>query len=224
MSEISRKILLVDGSHSFVKQVTQLLESQSYDISAALTVEEGLQICLEELPDVIICGSELRDTGGHHFVMALRDDPRLAHIPLIFISNRDTREDMRMAMNLGADDYLVQPFKRQDLLLSIKARLSRFAIFKNVRQISDPGQEGIISIPILPPALQEKYNLSKTEARVIKLIAEGKNTKEIAGELYVSIKTVENHRYNIARKLGLSGRNSLTEYVIKNIIQPYKGA
>ncbi|HEY1164145.1 MAG TPA: LuxR C-terminal-related transcriptional regulator, partial [Chitinophaga sp.] len=68
----------------------------------------------------------------------------------------------------------------------------------------------------------EKYNLSKTEIRIIKLIAEGKNTKEIATELFVSNKTVENHRYNIARKLGLSGRNSLTEYVIKNIIQRYR--
>jgi DNA-binding NarL/FixJ family response regulator len=75
-------------------------------------------------------------------------------------------------------------------------------------------------IPLVPADLQDK--LSKTEARIIRLIAEGKNTKEIAQELYVSIKTVENHKYNIAQKLGLTGRNSLTEYVIKNIIQPYK--
>ena len=217
MNEVSRKILLVDGSHSFINQVTLLLESQNYIVAAALSVEEGLQICLEKMPDLIICGSDLRDSGGHHFLMALRDDQRLAHTPLIFISNRDSREDMRMAMNLGADDYMVQPFKRQDLLLSIRARLSRFAIFRNERSVFEPEQEDG-----MPATLQEKYNLSKTEARVVKLIAEGKNTKEIAEELYVSSKTVENHRYNIARKLGLTGRNSLTEYVIKNIIQRYR--
>lgn len=217
MNEVARKILLVDGSPSFINQVTQLLEFQDYKVLAALSAEEALQICLDQMPDLIICGASLRDTGGHHFIMALRDDQRLAHIPLIFIGIRDSREDMRMAMNLGADDYMVQPFKRQELLLSIRARLTRFSIFRNERPVFEPEPDDG-----MPASLQEKYNLSKTEVRIIKLIAEGKNTKEIAGELYVSIKTVENHRYNIARKLGLSGRNSLTEYVIKNIIQRYR--
>ncbi len=219
MNEIARNILLVDGSPPFIKQVSQLLIPY-YGIYTALSAEEALPACRDQLPDLIICGAELRDTGGHHFIMALRDDPRIAHIPLIFIANRDNREDMRMIMNLGADDYLVQPFKRQDLLLSIRSRLSRFAIFNNRRRVTDAGQETMIAIPLMPDGLQDK--LSKTEARIIKLIAEGKNTREIARELYVSIKTVENHKYNIAQKLGLTGRNSLTEYVIKNIIQPYK--
>lgn len=217
MNEVSRKILLVDGSHSFISQVTQLLELQDYKVLSANSAEEGLQSCLDQMPDLIICGSELRDTGGHHFLMALRDDQRLAHIPLIFIGLRESREDMRMAMNLGADDYMVQPFKRQELLLSIRARITRFAIFRGERQVFEPEPEDGV-----PVSLQEKYNLSKTEIRVIKLIAEGKNTKEIAEALFVSSKTVENHRYNIARKLGLSGRNALTEYVIKNIIQRYR--
>ncbi|WP_298733451.1 response regulator transcription factor [uncultured Chitinophaga sp.] len=219
MNEVSRKILLVDGSHSFIHQVTQLLELQDYKVLSAQSAEEGLQICVEQLPDLIICGATLRDTGGHHFLMALRDDQRVAHIPLIFIGLRENREDMRMAMNLGADDYMVQPFKRQDLLSGVRARLTRFAIFRGERQVFEPEQDDG-----MPPSLQEKYHLSKTEIRILKLIAEGKNTKEIAAELYVSSKTIENHRYNIARKLGLSGRNALTEYVIKNIIQRYRNS
>jgi DNA-binding NarL/FixJ family response regulator len=221
MTESSRKILLVDGSHTFIKHVSQLLIPH-YEIITALSTDEGLGLALEQLPDLIICGIELRDGSGHHFLMALRDDPRVAHIPFILIGNKDTKEDQRMAMNLGADDYLVQPLKRQDLLSSIRARLSRFAIFNNMRRAIETKQEtgAGMPIPLVPADLQDK--LSKTEARIIRLIAEGKNTKEIAQELYVSIKTVENHKYNIAQKLGLTGRNSLTEYVIKNIIQPYK--
>jgi len=123
-------------------------------------------------------------------------------------------------MNLGADDYLVQPFKRQDLLSSIRSRISRFAIFNNMRRAVETNPETPMAIPLVPADVQDK--LSKTEVRLLKLIAEGKNTQEIARELYVSIKTVENHKYNIAQKLGLTGRNSLTEFVIKNIIQSYK--
>lgn len=221
MTDSSRKILLVDGSHIFIKQVSQLLIPH-YEIITALSSEEGLGIALDQLPDLIICGMELRDGSGHHFLMALRDDPRLAHLPFILVSGKDTKEDMRMAMNLGADDYLVQPFKRQDLLSSIRSRISRFAIFNNMRRAVETNPETPMAIPLVPADVQDK--LSKTEARVIRLIAEGKNTKEIAQDLYVSVKTVENHKYNIAQKLGLTGRNSLTEYVIKNIIQPYKSS
>ena len=142
---------------------------------------------------------------------------KLRHAALIFIGLRDNREDMRMAMNLGADDYMVQPFKRQELLLSIRARLSRFDIFfRNERPVFEPEPEADIA-----PSLQEKYNLSKTEVRIVKLIAEGKNTKEIAAELYVSIKTVENHRSNAMRKLGMRDRVELVRYAIrKGLIEP----
>lgn len=212
------KILLVDEDQVFVRQTRQLLVSQSYDTYTAASEEEGIIICQNHQPDLIICGAHLRGTGGHHFIMALRNDPAYDHIPLIFISLRDNRQEMRMAMNLGADDYLARPFRKRDLLLSIRSRLGRFAKFNHVR----PPEE-TVSLANPNTAQQTLYHrLGKAENRIIKMIAEGKSTRQMADELGVSIRTIENHRYRIAGKLGVSGRNALTEFVIRNIIQQQK--
>jgi DNA-binding NarL/FixJ family response regulator len=214
------KILLVDEDQQFVRQTRQLLVSQQYDTYTAASEEEGIIICQQHQPDLIICGAHLRGSGGHHFIMALRNDPANDHIPLIFISLRDNRQEMRMAMNLGADDYLARPFRKRDLLLSIRSRLGRFAKFNHVR----PPEETItVSLANPNTAQQTLYHrLGKAENRIIKMIAEGKSTKQMAEELNVSIRTIENHRYRIAGKLGVSGRNALTEFVIRNIIQQQK--
>ncbi|SFW83833.1 response regulator transcription factor [Chitinophaga sancti] len=214
------KILLVDEDQVFVRQTRQLLVSQSYDTYTAASEEEGIIICQQHQPDLIICGAHLRGTGGHHFIMALRNDPAYDHIPLIFISLRDNRQEMRMAMNLGADDYLARPFRKRDLLLSIRSRLGRFAKFNHVRP---PEETSTVSLANPNTAQQTLYHrLGKAENRIIKMIAEGKSTRQMAEELGVSIRTIENHRYRIAGKLGVAGRNALTEFVIRNIIQQQK--
>jgi len=60
---------------------------------------------------------------------------------------------------------------------------------------------------------QALLKLSKREGEVLKLINEGKTTPEIAGKLYLSVRTVENHRYHICKKLGLRGQGALEKWV-----------
>ena len=57
-------------------------------------------------------------------------------------------------------------------------------------------------------------SLTASERRVLKLVSEAKNNKQIAGELFISIRTVENHRSNICRKLDLEGKNALLTYAL----------
>ncbi|HJT74041.1 MAG TPA: response regulator transcription factor, partial [Chitinophaga sp.] len=147
-----------------------------------------------------------------------RNDPSLQHMPFIFISGKETKEDMRMGMNLGADDFLTKPFKSKELLLSIKSRLTRFTVF-NIQQ-REKKHTTIVSMPVIPPEIHNK--LSKTEFRIMQMIAEGLSTREIAEQLNISIKTVENHRHNISKKLNLTGHNSLIKYAIKNLTQQYR--
>jgi len=220
MNTVVYKILLVDEDQVFVRQTRQLLVSQAYETYTASSEEEGMIICQQYQPDLIICGAHLRGTGGHHFIMALRNEPSFDHIPLIFITTKDNKQEMRMAMNLGADDYLARPFRKRDLLLSIRSRLGRFAKFNHVRP---PDAVSSVSLSDPNTAQQALYHrLGKAENRIIKMIAEGKSTKQMAEELNVSIRTIENHRYRIAGKLGVAGRNALTEFVIRNIIQQQK--
>jgi DNA-binding NarL/FixJ family response regulator len=218
MKDSNYRILIIEEDASLIRKIQQLLTLHHYDVYTSTTAEEGIYLCRQHMPDIVVCGVKLRGGSGFHFLMELRNDPTLQHIPLIFISGKEGKEDMRMGMNLGADDFLAKPFKSKELLLSIKSRLTRFTIFNVQRR--EKKHTTIISMPVIPPEVHHK--LSKTEFRVMQMIAEGMSTKEIAQTLNISIKTVENHRHNISKKLNLSGHNSLIKYAIKNLTQQYK--
>lgn len=218
MKEPIYRILVIEEDVALIKKIQQLLTLHHYDVYTSTTPEEGIYICRQYRPDIVVCGVRLRGGSGYHFLMELRNDSSLQHIPFIFISGKEGKEDMRMGMNLGADDFLAKPFKSKELLLSIKSRLTRFTIF-NVEQ-REKKHTTIVSMPVIPPEVHHK--LSKTEFRVMQMIAEGMSTKEIAQTLNISIKTVENHRHNISKKLNLTGHNSLIKYAIKNLTQQYK--
>jgi DNA-binding NarL/FixJ family response regulator len=212
------KILLLEEDTTLIKKIQQLLTLHNYDIITCTSAEEGIFMSRQYKPDLIVSGVKLRGGSGFHFLMELRNDPTLQHIPFIFISGKEGKEDMRMGMNLGADDFLTKPFKSKELIMSIKSRLIRFTIF-NI-QGRDRKHTTIVSMPVIAPEIHNK--LSKTEFRIMQMIAEGLSTKEIAQTLNISIKTVENHRHNISKKLNLTGHNSLIKYAIKNLTQQYR--
>lgn len=215
MKEVIYKILLIEEDTTLIRRIQQLLTLHKYDIMTCQTAEEGILMSRQHRPDLVLCGVRLRNGSGYHFLMELRNAPDIQHLPFIFISGKDNKEDMRMGMNLGADDFLTKPFKSKELLLSIKSRLSRFAVF-NLRQETEK-HTTIVSMPVIPPEVHHK--LSKTEFRIMQMIAEGMSTREIANALNISIKTVENHRHNISKKLNLTGHNSLIKFAIKNLTQ-----
>lgn len=212
------KILLLEGDTGLIKKIQQLLTLHNYNILTCTSPEEGMHMSRQHRPDLVLCGVKLRGGSGYHFLMELRSDPNLQHIPFILISGKDGKEDMRMGMNLGADDYLTKPFKSKELIMSIRSRLTRFTVF-NIPQ-RDSRHTTIVTMPVIPPEVHNK--LSKTEFRIMQMIAEGMSTREIAQALNISIKTVENHRHNISKKLNLSGHNSLIKYAIKNMTQQYR--
>lgn len=211
------KILLLEEDTTLIKKIQQLLTLHNYETLTCTSAEEGIYMSRQYKPDLVVCGVKLRGGSGYHFLMELRNDPTLQHIPFIFISGKDGKEDMRMGMNLGADDFLTKPFKSKELIMSIKSRLIRFT-FYNIER--DRKHTTIISMPVIAPEIHNK--LSKTEFRIMQMIAEGLSTKEIAQTLNISIKTVENHRHNISKKLNLTGHNSLIKYAIKNLTQQYR--
>jgi DNA-binding NarL/FixJ family response regulator len=212
------KILLLEEDITLIKKIQQLLTLHNYDIITCTSAEEGIFMSRQYKPDLIVSGVKLRGGSGFHFLMELRNDPTLQHIPFIFISGKDGKEDMRMGMNLGADDFLTKPFKSKELIMSIKSRLIRFTVF-NIQQ-RERKHTTIVSMPVIAPEIHNK--LSKTEFRIMQMIAEGLSTREIAQTLNISIKTVENHRHNISKKLNLTGHNSLIKYAIKNLTQQYR--
>jgi two-component system sensor histidine kinase/response regulator len=118
-------ILIVEDEYQLLEDIRDLLGYEGYATLTALNGKEGVALALEHLPDLIISDVMMPGMDGYGMLRALRADPRTARIPLIFLTARSEREDMRQGMDLGADDYLVKPFTFEELLKAVQARLSR---------------------------------------------------------------------------------------------------
>lgn len=212
------KILLLEDDPAINRQVEPLLRQQAYEVVTAASADSPVALSMQTMPDLIVCDMQLHHISSHQFLIEVRNSMHLNHIPFIFINGKPGWDHARFAMNLGADDYLPAPFNGQHLLTSIKARLSRF---RNIADFS--AQAAAASEPPrveIPAEVADK--LSKTEFRIYRMISDGLTAQEISKELSISMKTLENHRYNIAKKLNISGHYGLLHYVIKDQVKRRK--
>jgi two-component system, OmpR family, response regulator len=201
------KILLLTGDAGMLRKFRQLLTPQ-YTVLVANTVAEGISLGYNDQPDMVLCDSMMNDTSGYQFLITLRNDPMLKHIPFILFSRPNGPANMRKGMNLGADDFLVAPFSGEELLKSIQSRLSRFYHIRDTypaRELVNAGET--TTLPI-------NDRLSKTEAKILEMIARGMSSRDIASYKCISVRTVDNHRHNITKKLQLSGPNALVKFAI----------
>jgi DNA-binding response OmpR family regulator len=119
------KILVIEDEKEIRENLEDLL-SDKYEVLVASGGREGLEIALRELPDIVLCDVTMAGVTGHNVLTGLRSNPTTANIPFIFLTARVSKDDMRLGMELGADDYLTKPFTRKELLSAITARLKRF--------------------------------------------------------------------------------------------------
>jgi len=202
------KILLLTGDTAMLRKFRQLLTPQ-YKLLVANTVAEGIAHGYNDQPDMILCDSLMHDTTGYQFLITLRNDPTLKHIPFILFSRPNGPANMRKGMNLGADDFLVAPFSGEELLKSIQSRLSRYYHIRDTyatsRELVAAGETNTLPV---------SDRLSKTESKILDMIARGMSSRDIASYQCISVRTVDNHRHNITKKLQLSGPNALVKFAI----------
>jgi DNA-binding NarL/FixJ family response regulator len=217
-----KKILLVEDESILRDSIQETIASCGFEVAVAENGDEALLLAKTFLPDLIISDILMPESDGYWLLDSVRNDALLRTIPFIFMTAKSERSDIRNGMNLGADDYIVKPFSSAELMNSIQARLSRDEILKS--QLVEPQLNS--NGEILDEKEQELIlaaikRLTKSEARILDSIAQNKSTLEIAEELFISYKTVENHRANITIKLGIKGHLSLVRFCLnyKNLIQ-----
>jgi signal transduction histidine kinase len=121
----ARKILVIDDEADFRQVIIRFLSKQGFTVVAAADGKSGVGLAAETLPDLIVCDLNMSGMGGYEVLAALRRDPKLADIPLIFLTGQSQPSQVRQGMSLGADDYLTKPVNLDDLLGAVKVRLSR---------------------------------------------------------------------------------------------------
>ncbi|MBW4442299.1 MAG: response regulator [Plectolyngbya sp. WJT66-NPBG17] len=119
------KILVIEDEKDVRLNIIEILTSGGFYSLNADNGLTGIQLAKERSPDLVICDIKMPDFDGYNVLEALRQDPRTAMIPFIFLTAKADKADVRQGMNLGADDYLTKPFRRVELLDTIAARLKR---------------------------------------------------------------------------------------------------
>lgn len=164
-----------------------------------------------ERPDIILADFPEEGGGAEEIVAIARD--RWAAVAVLMLTFRRDDESIEAALRAGADGYLLKTDTRAELLKAIETvfegrRYMSPAIFSqgNVRVAGPPSHTG--------PA--GKDGLSEREREVMRLIAQGLRTREIAERLSLSHKTVEKHRTNLMRKLGVRSAAAVAAYAISN--------
>ncbi|MBC5863077.1 response regulator [Flavobacterium turcicum] len=119
------KIVVIEDNNDIRDSIVEILELANYEVILAKNGIEGVEIVMAELPDLILCDIMMPDLDGYGVLYLLAKNDKTSLIPFIFITAKSERTDLRKGMEMGADDYLVKPFGRLELLNAVEIRLNK---------------------------------------------------------------------------------------------------
>lgn len=211
------KILLADNHKLLIDGLRSLLERLSdIEISGvALDGIEAVNLALRDHPDIILMDISMPRLNGLDATRKILRE--LPQTKIIILSMHDDRRYIEEALRFGASGYVLKESAVNEVLEAIR-RVRNGGLFFSQAVRDQVLRDYIHSIrddvmPLSSP-------LSVREREVLQLLAEGKSTKDMAGELNVSIKTIESHRKKIMDKLNLHSIAELTKYAVREGLTP----
>lgn len=123
-----KRILVIEDEQEIRENLAWLLEAAGYEALGAANGKEGIALARSERPDLILCDIMMPEMDGYEVLLHLRQDPRMATTPLVFLTALSTWNDIRTGVAAGADDYITKPFSAHDVLHVIQARLDQHTL------------------------------------------------------------------------------------------------
>lgn len=124
--EHKNRILVVDDEQDLLEILKFNLETEGYEVTTACSAEEALTLNVGEF-DLLLLDVMMGGMSGFAMAKKLKSDPATEHIPIVFLTARDTENDTVTGFNLGADDYISKPFSIREVLVRVRAVLRRTA-------------------------------------------------------------------------------------------------
>jgi DNA-binding NarL/FixJ family response regulator len=212
------RILLADD-HALVRRGVRLILDNEPDLTVIAEAADGAEavdLARIEQPDLAILDVAMPRLTG---LQAARELTRtMPDLRVLFLTMYDNEQYFFEALRVGAAGYVLKSVADRDLVEACRAAmrdepfLYPRAVTALMRTYLERARDGD---PLPARAITDR------EEEVLKLVAEGHTTKQIAEILFISVKTVERHRSNILQKLGLRDRLELTRYAIRvGLIEP----
>ncbi len=204
MAKMTR-IVIVDDHPMVAEGIQSILESYD-DVEVIATLSDGQQIIdqVEALePDVILLDLNMPGIGGlstTEIILERRPETRI-----LILSMHDSPEYISSALSHGALGYVLKDVPTDEIKRAVDAVMA-------VEQYLSTGAQERLS----PTDAVAREQLTNREQTILLQLARGLSNKEVALELDISVRTVETHRKNIKRKLGISSTAGLTRYAMEH--------
>jgi len=206
------RVVLVDDHGLFRSGVRAEIGRQMDVVGEADDVGPAIELIERVLPDVVLLDVHLPAGGGQAVITAVKQSH--PDVKFLALSASDAPEDVIAVIRAGARGYVTKTISTADLADAIRRVADGDAVFSHRLAgfvldafAATPDQQDVR--PSFDPELDQ---LTTREREVLRLIAQGYTYKEIARELFISVKTVETHVSSVLRKLQLSSRHQLTRW------------
>ena len=206
------RIIIADDHPIFRQGLRQIIERDP-DFKVIAEAEDGaaaLAMIQEQRPDLVILDIDMPKLDGFRVARSLAEGG--LSVPLIFLTMHKDEGLFNEALDLNARGYVLKDTAISDLLTCVRAVLAgENFISPQLSTLLLKRRHQAVDLLAQKPGLSA---LTPTERRVLKLIAEDKTNKEIAEEMFISVRTVESHRANISQKLDLHGAHALLKFAL----------
>ncbi len=210
---IETKIIVADDHPIFRHGLIQVIEKE-FGFRVAADAEDGqtaLELIKTHLPNVAVLDLDMPEMDG----FAVADEVRKLKLPvkIVILTMHKDELHFNQAIDLGVSGYVIKDGAAHEVINCIKTVKSGNAYFSPVLStfLLNRGRRAANA--------QTEFglgDLTPTERRVLFLLSELKTSREIAAELFISPRTVDNHRANICSKLDLQGSHALTKFALQH--------
>lgn len=214
------RILVVDDEEDLCEILKFNLENEGYKVDTANSAEEALKLNLTQY-HLLLLDVMMGEISGFRLANMLKKDNDTAHIPIIFVTAKDTENDTITGFNLGADDYISKPFSIREVIVRVKAVLRRASSSFPTKLEEQLEYKGLsLNIP------QKKVNidgtevaLTKKEFEILLLFLQNKGrvfsredilSKVWNDEVYVLDRTIDVNITRLRKKIGEYGKCIVT--------------
>ena len=219
MPEATKTRILLADDHALVRRGVRLILDSEPDLTVVAEAGDGaeaVRAAREERPDLAILDIAMPRMTG---LQAARELSRvMPDLRILMLTMYDNEQYFFEALRAGASGYVLKSVADRDLVEACRAAMrdepfiypgAVTALIRHYLARAEQGED------IPPKAITDR------EEEILKLVAEGHSSKEIADILVISVKTVERHRANLLQKLGLRNRLELVRYAIRSgLIEP----
>lgn len=207
----NNRLLVVDDEEDLCEILQFNLRSEGYDVDVANSAEEALEMINKEAYSLVLLDVMMEGMSGFKMAERIKHTLKL-NIPIIFLTAKDTENDMLTGFSLGGDDYISKPFSVKEVIARIKAVLKRVSLNEVLSSDLVEVEDLVINITDKKVTISgEQIQLTKKEFDILSLLATTPNRnfsrEEILSKVwledtYVFSRTIDVHITRLRKKMG----------------------